>query len=261
MTARSSRTWTFRLIAGLGAAFLAGLALHGPIAQDPAYHAFADARRLLGVPNFWNVASNASFVIAGVLGLTALRRPGATGVLSGLRPAYLTFFGAAILVGLGSGYYHLTPDNRTLVLDRLPMTLGFMAFVVIVWGEHVDAGVARRLLLPLCALGVGSVLYWVASESSGYGDLRPYIAVQFLPMLLIPVILLRLPSIFPTTRPLWFVLAWYALAKTFEILDVAVYDAGHLVSGHTLKHVAAACGIASMVPAMRRHAREKKIGD
>ena len=37
--------------------------------------------------------------------------------------------------------------------------------------------------------------------------------------------------------------ALYALAKLFELYDHAIYSAGHILSGHTLKHlaVAAAC--------------------
>ena len=40
-----------------------------PIAQDPAYHNFADRRTILGVPNLLNVISNVPFVLVGVLGL------------------------------------------------------------------------------------------------------------------------------------------------------------------------------------------------
>ncbi len=43
---------------------------------------------------------------------------------------------------------------------------------------------------------MGSVWYWHFTESQGRGDLRPYIVVQFLPMLLIPAILLLFPARF-----------------------------------------------------------------
>ena len=35
-----------------------------PIAQDPAYHEFADERALFGVPNFWNVVTTLPFLRA-----------------------------------------------------------------------------------------------------------------------------------------------------------------------------------------------------
>jgi hypothetical protein len=37
------------------------------------------------------------------------------------------------------------------------------------------------------------------------------------------------------------VVGLYVLAKLLETFDRAVFAAGHVVSGHTLKHLAAAC--------------------
>ena len=53
----------------LGAAVLAAL-LVPPIAQDPAYHRMADERSVGGIPNAWNVLSNAPFIAVGALGLS-----------------------------------------------------------------------------------------------------------------------------------------------------------------------------------------------
>jgi hypothetical protein len=36
-----------------------------PIAQDPAYHQFADTRQFLGIANLWNVVSNILFLLVG----------------------------------------------------------------------------------------------------------------------------------------------------------------------------------------------------
>src|SRR5436853_4373782 len=45
----------------------------GPrIAQDQAYHMFADRRTLWGVSNFWNVASNLIFAVIAIPGLRML---------------------------------------------------------------------------------------------------------------------------------------------------------------------------------------------
>ena len=43
-----------------------------PMAQDPNYHNLADRRMIAGVPNFFDVASNAAFLLVGVLGLWQL---------------------------------------------------------------------------------------------------------------------------------------------------------------------------------------------
>ena len=48
--------------------------LQDPIPQPPSFHQFADVRTLLGVPNFWNVASNLVFLAAGAYGLAAYAR-------------------------------------------------------------------------------------------------------------------------------------------------------------------------------------------
>ena len=228
----------------------------GPIPQPIEYHQFADQRTILGVPNFWDVASNLPFVIVGFLGLRTLLRGGAPGCLPELRPAYFCFFVGTALIGLGSAYYHLTPNNETLIWDRLPMTVVFMAFVAIVIGEHFRPGIGARLLPVLLLLGVLSVAYWALTERSGHGDLRPYIFVQFVPMVLVPVILLLYPSVFNGVGYFWAVLASYALAKVLEHGDAPIFHCGEVLGGHALKHLASALATFFVWLALvRRHRR------
>src|SRR5882672_3327470 len=59
------------LIAAAAAIALWAL-LSPPLTQSIAYHDFADSRRLFGVPNFWDVLTNLSFLLVGVAGLTFL---------------------------------------------------------------------------------------------------------------------------------------------------------------------------------------------
>jgi hypothetical protein len=42
----------------------------------------------------------------------------------------------------------------------------------------------------LLALGLFTIVYWIIGEHYGSGDLRGYLLVQFLPMLIMPIILL-----------------------------------------------------------------------
>jgi hypothetical protein len=100
---------------------LLGLLLVPPIPQDQSYHQFADQRILLGMPNFWNVVSNLSFIAIGAAGLWRFHHHSSTIIL------FLGIF----LTGFGSSYYHWNPNDSTLVWDRLPMTLGFMAILAI----------------------------------------------------------------------------------------------------------------------------------
>lgn len=242
------RLW---LLAGVALLGLIGAVVAPPIPQDPAYHDFADTRTVLGVPNFWNVASNLPFLLVGLLGLRELYR-GTPAAAPESRPAYLVFFAGIALIGPGSAWYHLAPDNARLVWDRLPMTLAFMALFSLVIGEYLSAPVGKKLLWPLVATGVGSVVYWRLGELGGHGDLRPYALVQFLPMVLIPLILLLFRPRFTGTAYLWAMLAGYVAAKLAELLDEPLFRWLYPVSGHTLKHLLAALGVGCFVLGFRR---------
>ncbi|UCC55221.1 MAG: ceramidase domain-containing protein [Gammaproteobacteria bacterium] len=250
-----TRGYRFRLACILGLAVLAitTVTLMDPIPQDPAYHEFVDQRMLYGVPNFWNVASNSLFVISGLLGILLLmRQPPVTGGLPELRPVYLVFFTGVFLTGFGSAYYHLDPSNDALVWDRLPMTLAFMAFFSMIVGEHLSPGTGRALLWPLLVVGVLSIVYWHITESAGRGDLRPYALVQFLPMVLIPVILLLFQSRLNRSIFLWAMIAAYVVSKIAEYFDAELYAAGGILSGHSVKHIAAAVGTLFLYMALRK---------
>lgn len=236
----------FRLKVGgiLAAAVLAVIAalLAPPVAQDPAYHDFADQRRIWGIPNFWNVVSNLPFFVVGAGGVFLVLRRNLDGGLEDLRTAYLIFFLGVSLVTFGSGYYHLAPSNQSLAWDRLPMTLGFMAFFAAVVGESISLRAGVRLLWPLLATGILSVAYWHYSELQQAGDLRPYVLVQFLPLLLTPLILLIFRSPWTSNAWIWAALAAYLLSKAAEVADAALFDALGVISGHSIKHLVAALG-------------------
>lgn len=215
-----------------------------PIPQDATYHLFADARAFLGVPNFANVVSNAGFAVVGVMGLLWILRRGARLFpdRSHARPYRLFFVGVG-LVSLGSAYYHWAPSNETLLWDRLPMAVAFMSLSSAVVADRVHARAGNGWLLALLvALGLASLLHWHWTESIGRGDLRLYALVQFYPMLAIPVICLLFPERHYTAgRYIAWIIGWYGLSKLLEFLDHEVFAlSSHLVSGHTLKHIAAA---------------------
>lgn len=135
------------------------------IRQPAEYHDFADQGALFGIPNFWNVVSNAPFLVVAIWGAFARR----AFVEPWERAAYAVVLAGAALTGFGSAYYHWNPNDATLFWDRLPMTLVFMGIFAPILGE-------RKLLAPLILLGAGSVVYWRWT-----GDLRAYVLVQFVP--------------------------------------------------------------------------------
>jgi hypothetical protein len=210
---------------GLAAASLAGLLLLPAIPQDQNYHQFADQRTIFGIPNFWNVVSNLPFLVVGAAGLRRFRRDAAT----------IVFFLGVFLTGLGSSYYHWDPHDGTLFWDRLPMTLSFAAILALVVEERISTTAGAVLLWPALAIGLFSLLLWRWTD-----DLRLYFWVQFFPAIAVIVLFLLYPPKYTGTRYWIAAAALYGLAKIFEFTDEPIYSAGNLLSGHTLKHFAAA---------------------
>ena len=218
-----------------------------PVAQSTHYHDFADATTMFGIANFLNVASNLSFLVAGVLGLAFLRRSdvhasGVTFSSSGEWYPYFVFFLGVTLTAFGSGYYHYNPSNETLIWDRLPMTIMFMGLFSAVIAERINTRAGLQLCLPLVIFGIGTVVNWAVTERMGQGDLRLYAIVQFFPMLALPIILYLFPPRYTKQHLLLLSLGWYVLAKVFESTDGFFYHAIG-VSGHTIKHLL--CGVSA----------------
>lgn len=214
------------------------------IPQPQSYHAFADHRSLLGVPNFGDVASNLPFAVVGVMGIAFVLRSGCNSAArqfidSRERWPYLVAFAGILLTAFGSSYYHLDPNNARLVWDRLPIMVAFTATAAALITERVQIRLGLLLLPVLLTMGIASVLQWYASELHGVGDLRFYAAVQVGSTLVLLIVLL-FPARYNRGSDLAVVVGLYALAKILEASDKPTFYAGHVVSGHTLKHLAAA---------------------
>jgi hypothetical protein len=229
------------------------LALH-PVPQALEYHNFADQRMLWGIPNCLNVLSNFPFVVVGFIGLVAVQRARVAVPVAWM---YGTLFIGVLLTGFGSAYYHWRPDNNTLVWDRIPMTLVFMSLLAATVAELVSRRLGLWLFVPLLLLGVWSVLYWHWTELHGHGDLRWYGLVQFYPVLFIPLLLwlYYVPAYNRAIVSLVWVVLWYLMAKGAEALDRQIYEAIG-VSGHTLKHLAAAMSTLCLVQMFGRKYRK-----
>lgn len=213
--------------------------VQGPVPQSEEYHRFADTRKTGNVPNFWNVISNIPFVVIGLAGMFFIlySKKQERHILS---ISSFVFFLGIFFAGIGSAYYHLYPSTQTLVWDRLPMTMAFMAFFSIIISECMDEQAGKKFLFPFLLIGLFSVYYWQMTELRGSGDLRFYFLVQFLPMVLIPLILLLFKTNGRSTGYFWLVLMAYVIAKVFESADAEVFTATGSISGHSIKHVVAA---------------------
>jgi hypothetical protein len=214
------------------------------IPQPQSYHMFADQRSFLGIPNFGDVVSNVPFAIFGLWGLIFLLRSSSEQLSEHFldkreRWFYLIIFTGLVLTAFGSSYYHLEPSNARLVWDRLPMTVVFMSLVAALIAERIDLRVGLWLLPVLLLIGVSSVFQWYISELRGVGDLRFYATVQAYSVLFLFMALL-FPPRYTFGSDLAIVAGFYVLAKVLEIFDKPIFRLGQIVSGHTLKHLAAA---------------------
>lgn len=213
-----------------------------PIPQDVSYHSFADERQFFGVPNFLNVVSNLPFLVVGLLGIRLVldhEKDPQIFFDNMERWPYLVLFIGVAVTAFGSSYYHWAPDNDRLVWDRLPMAITFMAFFAGMIAERVRVEAGVWLLGPLVLLGIGSVVNWHRTD-----DLRLYAVVQFYPLVVIPIMLCLCPPRYQGAKHVWGALGWYVIAKILELhaVDQGIFALGQVVSGHTLKHLAAAAG-------------------
>jgi hypothetical protein len=244
--------WLATSAAAIGSAFATR-----PIPQDPSYHHFADHARWLGLPNGADVLSNVAFCVVGAVGLwRLLRQPRFRGRLERELSAWVLFAGI-FLTGIGSGFYHLAPDNVRLVWDRLPMTVVFASVLSLAVSHHIDSRLGCHLELPLVGCGVASVCYWHWTESLGRGDLRPYAVAQFYPPLGVLLLWLLFPRDLGSAANWAAAAGWYTLAKLMEWQDVTILSWTGCVSGHTLKHLAAALACYFIYRAWKREASRR----
>ena len=239
----------FALLTTLTFITLSGIWLMPPIHQSQAYHQFANHTEHLGIANFWNVISNLAFLLVAAVAWPHLRSP-----LLCERWKRNCF--RALLVGIalttfGSAYYHLRPCDASLVWDRLPMTIVFMSVLSFTMGDRIDSRLSERLLWPLLAIGGLSVIWWRFS-----GDLRLYVAVQFYPLIAVPVMLcMRGPKATTGLAAQWGMIAFYGAAKAAEMLDGRFL--GVPGGAHAWKHVFSAAGLLIYTQAIPRSGSKK----
>jgi hypothetical protein len=231
---------------------IAIMAVYGPIAQPDHYNEFADQSAAFGIHHAADVVSNVGFALVAIWGWLTLWPRRFSPQLRAGWPGYNLFLIGLLLTALGSGYYHLAPDNARLIWDRLPISLAAAGLLVGVRGD-TRPGLNTNIEAILLALfAVAGVAWWVYTDRNGAGDLRPYLLLQGLALVLIPL----WQAIYraPRTDRIAFAaaMALYVLAKVAEVLDYQIASALGFVSGHTLKHLLATLATATVVWALTR---------
>ncbi len=229
----------------LTASIIILMLLHGPIVQPEDYHCFADTRALAILPNALDVLSNIGFALAGVWGWLSLRKSSATPGQAG----HVLFVTALVLTAAGSTYYHLQPDDFRLLWDRIPIALACAGLLA---GVHGDTSRTRHGTLHVLLLGIlaiASVFWWQQS-----GDLRPYLLLQALPLVLIPAWQWIHGASGAERAGFGIAILLYATAKAAELHDHGVMAMTGVMSGHTLKHLLASAAAVAIVSVLARRA-------
>ena len=224
----------------------------GPaVAQHDHYHAFADQRTWLGVPCAMDVLSNLPFAIAALWGLLALyRSPSVSESLSAQAQRALAalFFAGLLITAVCSGYYHLLPDNPSLVIDRLGMVIAFAGLLGVAVADRVSSHAGIATAAFVLAAGPLTVGIWADS-----GNLLPWVLLQGGGMLLIAVLAVGQPLKGVWGLQLLPVVIFYTLAKLFELGDHQVFEwTDGMISGHSLKHIVAAFAAWPVIAAIYR---------
>ena len=227
------------------------LLLHGPVLQLPGYNDFADRAMLIGVANARDVLSNLAIGAVGLWGLLRLWPRRAEPAQMRGWSGYALFMVALVLTAAGSAYYHLAPDNSRLVWDRLPIALSCAGLLAGVRAEARAGAVAGRDALLYSVAGIASVAWWHYTDAPpGAGDLRPYLLLQGLPLVLVP--LWQWTTATRSSDRLGFAVAivLYLASKAAEFRDPQLYAAFGWISGHALKHLLISLAALAIVTAL-----------
>jgi hypothetical protein len=231
------------------------LACFGPnLAQDAHYHDFADQRSLMGIAHAMDVLSNLPFFVLGALGLFLLAPQSQANAFS-MSATFLShgvFFAGLILTAVGSAWYHFSPNDAGLAVDRLTMAVSFAGIVALAVSERLSQRAGLISLVLLLLLAPAAVAVWAYTS-----NVLPWAVVQFGGLLALA--LLSFVSTNPTKLQggapavaWWQVIVIYALAKAFEHFDAQVFElTAHWVSGHSLKHVVASLAALPLIRSLR----------
>lgn len=202
----------------------------------------------LGIPHFWNVATNLPFLVLGVWGLLRLRvlAPSDPFAGAGWRGVWVS----SVLLAFASGLYHWELERWTLGVDRVFVVA--IAATIAGRAALVAHGEVRGRVLGWVfqLVAQGSVLFWwFGGTPLFYGALQAISAVY---VLVVYGLATRRFGSTAHMAPLVRLVVFYAFAKLLEWADAPVGEMTGCIGGHPFKHVLAALGLAQLLPFMRQ---------
>ena len=212
---------------------------YGPIPQPQNYHAFADDRVFWNIPNAFDVMSNLAIIYPGIIGLAFVHERRNNSVVSDDETSiHITLFAGMILTFAGSVWFHLEPNDSTMLWDRLGMSIVIGSCISLMINDLWDRGLAGKIHIPIVIASITSVLWWPV-----FDDLRVYFIIKHQPFIIFPILMLFGVRIYDKISGYYWGLSMFILATAFEFADQAIFDATGFISGHTLKHIAAGIGL------------------
>ena len=119
------------------------------------------------------------------------------------------------------------------------MAIAFAGLLGWIAAEQLSQRAGHFVLVASGAFAPFAVLWWAITQ-----DLSAWVFMQAGGLVAIAAMA---TATGPMRKVAWQVIAWYALAKVFETFDHQIYEStAEFVSGHSLKHVAAA--LAAVAP-------------
>ena len=219
--------------------FIIAAISYGPISQPQEYHDFADDREFLSIPNALDVMSNLVIIYPGIIGLAFVHERRKNSQLSDDEVSIqITLFSGMILTFAGSVWFHLDPNDSTMLWDRLGMSVVIGSCISLLIHDMYDRGLAGKVHLPIVVLSLISVLWWPV-----FDDLRFYFIVKYHPFILFPILLFYGNRIYNKISGYYWGLSMFILATVFEFTDLQIFEITGFISGHTLKHIFAGIGL------------------
>ena len=213
--------------------------LYGQIPQAQDYHNFADGREFLGIPNTLDVMSNLAILYPGIVGLLMCLDPTKRSQISDDEYSiHITLFSGMVLTFAGSVWYHLEPNDASLLWDRLGMSIVIGSVVSLLIHDMYDSQLAGRIHLPIVILSVISVLTWPL-----FDDLRIYFIVKHQPFLILIILYFIGRKTYDKIEGFAWALGMFGIATAFEFTDLYMFELTGIISGHSMKHILAGLGL------------------
>ncbi len=233
------RRCALTLLVAMAVATIAGLIAWGPVLLAPAAHAYADDRAWGGLNNAANVLASLPLLAAALWGIFATRASHWSDELRRPWTAFHVCAGAAAAV---AAVYHAVPGDASFVLAHALTAAAFVYLAQGVLAErvHPEFGSARALLGASLLSALACAIVLVGATLGRGIDLRPFLLLEVMPVLLIPAGALWLPGSYTRVSDWIVMLVAYGIAKGLDAADSAVLSVTGWISGHSLMHLSLA---------------------